>query len=116
MCDELFHLENKLFLAPKGASADSFFRDMTKPALYLVEPGEVGGCVVHDESRMVCQPPPHLGVFMSAAVVCNYMHIQFSKDSLVDLGFFWSEQPTHGRSVTPKPPKWQDSRIIPVID
>ena len=58
---------------------------MTKPALCLIEPGGVSGGEVHDESRMVCQPLPHLGVFMSAVVVCNDMHIQFSRDALVDL-------------------------------
>jgi hypothetical protein len=85
MGNEFFYLGNKLFLAPKRASSDRFSRDMTKPALYLVEPGGVGGGVVHEESRMGSQPLPHLGMFMSAVVVCNDMHIQFSRDTLIDL-------------------------------
>ena len=40
---------------------------------------------MHGEPRVVCQPRPHLRVLMSAVVVRDDMHIQFSRDALVDL-------------------------------
>lgn len=40
---------------------------------------------MHGEPRVVCQPRPHPRVLMSAVVVCDDMHIQFSRDALVDL-------------------------------
>ena len=40
---------------------------------------------MHGEPGMVCQPGPHLGVFMSAVVVRNDMHIHLNRDALVDL-------------------------------
>jgi len=38
LAHEFFDLGNKLFCAPKRASANGFFGDMPKPALHLIEP------------------------------------------------------------------------------
>jgi len=59
-------------------------RDDPKPALHLIEPGGIGGRVVHVEARSLRQPGLDLGVLMGAVVIDDQVQLQILGHLLVD--------------------------------
>jgi hypothetical protein len=72
---ELLDLGDQLFDAGEAAAPDGPLRDDPKPPLQLVQPGGIGGCVVHVETRPLGQPGPDLGVLVGAVVVHDQVDI-----------------------------------------
>ena len=64
MLDEVVDSGDEMFDASETSAADGLLGDMTEPTFDLVEPGRIGGCVVHVEARPLREPQPHLGMLM----------------------------------------------------
>jgi hypothetical protein len=60
----------------EGAAADRALRDQAEPALNLVQPGGIGGCVMQVKTRMTCEPCFDFRVFVRAVVIDDQMHVQ----------------------------------------
>jgi len=57
--------------------------DEAEPSLHLVEPGRVGGDVVHVIARPLRQPGAHLGMFVGGVVVDDQVQFEFRRHRLV---------------------------------
>lgn len=71
--------------ALEGAATDSLLGDQSEPALDLIEPGGVGGRVVHVIARTAREPGAHLGMLVRAVVVTDQMHVELRRNVLVDV-------------------------------
>ena len=69
--DEALDFASQVSDGIEGAAADGFVGDVPEPALDLVEPRGVRGCVMNVEARTAREPGFDLGMFVRAVVV-NY--------------------------------------------
>lgn len=77
MGHKVFDLGNQLFHAAKGAPTNRFLGDDVKPDFHLVQPGGIGGRVMHMVARAGRQPAPHSFMLMGGVVVHYQMNVQF---------------------------------------
>jgi len=82
--NELVDSGDGVFDAAEAAAADRLLGNETEPALYLIEPGRVGGSVVHVKAGPLCEPEAHLGMLVSRVVVDDQMIVQLWGHRLVD--------------------------------
>jgi len=74
--DESVDLSGQLLDAGERPPANGLLRDQPEPALDLVQPGGVGGRVVHMIARPPGQPGRDLGMLVRAVVVDDEMDIE----------------------------------------
>ncbi len=82
--NEVVDSGDKVFDAAEAAAADGLLGNETEPALDLIEPGSVGGSVVHVKAGPLGQPEAHLGMLVSRVVVDDQMNVQLWGHRLVD--------------------------------
>jgi hypothetical protein len=73
---ELFDLNDQLFDAGEAAATDGTLRDDCEPALHLIQPGSVGGRVMHVETRPLRQPGLDLGILVRTVVIDDEEQLQ----------------------------------------
>ena len=76
---------DQLLDAGEAAPSDRALGDDPKPALDLVQPGGVGGGVVHVEAGPLGQPGPDLGMLVGAVVIDDQVDVKLLGDGLLDL-------------------------------
>jgi len=76
--DEVLH-------ACERATTNRALGDESEPAFYLVEPGRIGGNVVHVIARPLRQPGAHLGMFVGGVVIDDEVKIEFGWHRLVQV-------------------------------
>jgi hypothetical protein len=74
--DEALDLTAQVRDRGEGAAADRALRDQSEPALDLVQPGGISGCVMQVKTRMAREPRFDGGVFMRAVVIDDHVHVQ----------------------------------------
>jgi hypothetical protein len=67
--NEVLNLDHQVFHAAEGAASDGLLRDDVEPDFDLVEPGSIGGRVVHLKPGVGGQPAEHAGVLLRSVVV-----------------------------------------------
>lgn len=76
----LFHesvdLARQLLDSGERATADGLPRDEPEPALDLVDPRGVGGCVMHVVTGPAGQPRLHLGMLVGGVVVNDQIDVE----------------------------------------
>ena len=71
--------------AAKTARANDFAGNLSKEALYQVEPGGGGWCQMQMKAGMTLEPGDDLGMFVSGVVVADDVNIKLGGDLSVDL-------------------------------
>ena len=69
----------------KCTTADSFSRDLAKPAFYQVEPRCACRCKMQNETRMFFQPSLHVRVIVCSIIIQDHVNIQPFGDLPVNL-------------------------------
>jgi hypothetical protein len=82
--DEVVDSGDEIFDAAEAAAADGLLGNETELALNLIEPGRVGGGVVHVKAGPLCEPEAHLGMLVGSVVVDDQMNTQLWRHPLVD--------------------------------
>lgn len=84
MGNELIDTRDQLFDRAKRASADGLVGDQRKEAFDLIEPRTVGRDEMHVPAGLCCEPRLDLGMLVTAIVVHDAVHVEFSRYGLVD--------------------------------
>src|SRR5580692_2887958 len=75
--DEAFDLAAQVSDRGEGAAADRALSNQAEPALDLVQPGGIGGCVMQVKTRTTRESGFDFGVFVRAVVIDDQMYVQF---------------------------------------
>jgi len=91
--DEAFDLAAQVGDRGEGAAADRALSNQAEPALDLVQPGGIGGCVMQVKTRATREPGFDFGVFVRAVVIDDQMYVQFLGHFALDVTHEGEELP-----------------------